>query len=541
MKLNRKVILKILIILCIIFAFLPTINNFNFKNTEFSDGISLGNDNLKNSALSPPIHIVDTNPSMNWSVAKDAGICTGSGTYSDPYVIKDLEIDGGGSGSCILIENSNVYFKIENCTLYNAGIGLDSGIELNNVDNSQLIDNNCSSNFLGIYIYNSNNHTISGNTMNNNEQYGIWIRDSNNTNIFGNIMNDNRLGILLSGFNHSISGNIMNGCGLGVSGASLIKDLCSYDIDTTNLVNGKPLYYYSNEENLGISDFINAGQILLVNSTNSIILNLDFSFCSNGIALYYCKANTISGTTNNNQTVGIMLVYSNYNILKGNFLNNNDYHGIYIQDGHNNTVTGNTANNNGRYGIYLEYSNNNTLTGNSVNSNNRGINLYRSDYSTISGNNVNSNGIGIHLDESNNNTVTQNMIKDNNEGLWIEALVGLYDSSMNTIFLNCFIDNNMNAYDEGTNNYWDNGIKGNYWDDYNNTDTDGDGIGDVPYNILGPAFPAGSQDRFPLMTCPISASQGFSIELIILISVISGGAGIGAATFLLIRRKRKRI
>jgi len=34
---------------------------------------------------------------------------------------------------------------------------------------------------------------------------------------------------------------------------------------------------------------------------------------------------------------------------------------------------------------------------------------------------------------------------------------------------------------------------------------------------------------------------GIPIELIVLISVISGGAVIGVATFLLIRRKRKRI
>ena len=75
---------------------------------------------------------------------------------------------------------------------------------------------------------------------------------------------------------------------------------------------------------------------------------------------------------------------------------------------------------------------------------------------------------------------------------------------------------------------------------YTGLDADGDGIGDVPYIINASA---GSQDNFPLMKCPISAQEGggIPIEMVILISVVSGGAVIGVATLLLIRRKRKRI
>ena len=91
---------------------------------------------MKISAVSGKIHIY-----YNWSATKTAGICTGSGTKTDPYIIEDLEIDGGGSGSCILIENSNVYFKIENCMDYNSGNAwADAGIRLYNVDNGKLID-----------------------------------------------------------------------------------------------------------------------------------------------------------------------------------------------------------------------------------------------------------------------------------------------------------------------------------------------------------------------------------------------------------------
>ena len=42
------------------------------------------------------------------------------------------------------------------------------------------------------------------------------------------------------------------------------------------------------------------------------------------------------------------------------------------------------------------------------------------------------------------------------------------------------------------------------WVALNGSDTNGDGIGDVPYNITGSA---GNQDNFPLIKCPISTSQ----------------------------------
>ncbi|MHA1107065.1 MAG: NosD domain-containing protein, partial [Promethearchaeota archaeon] len=110
----------------------------------------------------------------------------------------------------------------------------------------------------------------------------------------------------------------------------------------------------------------------------------------------------------------------------------------------------------------------------------------------------------------------------------------------NLIYYNCFIGNNINAQDDRTDNEWDNGTLGNFWDDYAGVDANNDGIGDTPYDVP----PVGSSvDNFPLMKYPYSIPQegGFPIELIILISVISGGAVIGVATLLLIIRKRKRI
>ena len=69
-------------------------------------------------------------------------------------------------------------------------------------------------------------------------------------------------------------------------------------------------------------------------------------------------------------------------------------------------------------------------------------------------------------------------------------------------------------------NFWDNGKEGNYWQDYNGTDANGDGIGDTPYVI-----DANNVDRYPLMN-PWSASKPqpglelFQTALIIIIIVL---------------------
>ena len=66
--------------------------------------------------------------------------CNGSGIWSDPYIIENVTIDGQNSGNCIDIRNSDVYFIIRNCTVYNSGTGLDdAGIYLAIVKNIRYV------------------------------------------------------------------------------------------------------------------------------------------------------------------------------------------------------------------------------------------------------------------------------------------------------------------------------------------------------------------------------------------------------------------
>ncbi len=429
MKSNAKAIIIILLTIGILFAPLPIITvNLSFitgnsnKSSDYRDGSNLDNKNLKLSAVSEKIHIVNNS---GWVDFRNAGNCTGNGTYPDPYVIEDLVIDGGGSGSCILIENSTVYFKIENCTVYNSGgyyyteIGLSSnaGIKLSHANNSYIIDNNCSGNWYGIRIEYSDNSTISGNTDND----GILIFGSGNT---------------------TVSGNIMNDYGLGIYGS--LEEVSSYDIDTTNLVNGKPLYYYTNEVHLGPDNFTNAGQVILVNCNDSLVTNLNISDSSIGISLHYCNHNNISGNTANSNRHGISLFSSDYNTVSENIANNNVHDGIFLNRSNNNTISVNTANNNNEVGITLANSDYNTVSGSTVNYNNLfGIVLGNSTNNNISGNTANYNfDAGIHLSFSDYNTISGNTANYNRYG------IRFYDSDSNTISRNNLVGNDVCVYED---------------------------------------------------------------------------------------------
>lgn len=264
---------------------LNSVTGFCDKNSEYSDDTNQDKENLKTSKISGPIYIDDTNPSANWSVAKDAGLCTGNGTYSDPYVIKDLEIDGGGSGSCIWIENSNVYFRIENCTLYNSGSYLPYvGIGLLYVNNSIISYLDVYNTTTAISLKYCYNNTISNNNAHNNKFLGFALYYSYYNLISGNNASYNNGG----GYLHDSPHN-------------------SISKNTLNNNNEDGIYLYRSHYN-----FI-SGNIANLNSEN-------------GIKLWYSDYNLISGNTaNNNIEIGIYLAYySNYNTISGNDLKGND-------------------------------------------------------------------------------------------------------------------------------------------------------------------------------------------------------------------------
>lgn len=160
--------------------------------------------------------------------------------------------------------------------------------------------------------------------------------------------------------------------------------------------------------------------------------------------------------------------------------------------------------------------------------NSNGIGI-EADNNTIMDNNCSHNrGSGVII-SADNNIIRNNIIFSNNgTGISIHdigpaSIDGeiIYEISENNVLYHNVFKNNIKNADGNGNNIWYNANLegGNYWDDYNGTDADGDGIGDIPYNISG-----GSQDLYPLgyfvqEQDEDSGSPGFEL-LLIIISVI---------------------
>jgi nitrous oxidase accessory protein len=260
----------------------------------------------------------------------------------------------------------------------------------------------------------------------------------------GNSHNDIDSGVQVRGNFNVIKDNVIDDCLFGVD-----LQQSEDNIVRRNRISSKPV-------ELGIrGDAIRLWYSFRNKVTDNIIRD------SRDTVVWYSRDNTITGNDARGGRYSLHFMYSQTNLVE-----NNHYEG--------NTV-----------GIFLMYSDGvivrNNLIANAAGTTGVGIGFKETSDVTVENNRVLYCAIGLYLDVSPYQPGTSNSIRDNLIAYNGVAVRFLNDWQGNVFIGNKFQGNISAVVVEGgktaNRNHWE----GNFWDDYEGFDRDGDGIGDTPY------------------------------------------------------------
>jgi parallel beta-helix repeat protein len=456
-----------------------TVGNFEvIVGAPFQDPMGLNSAGrvyiLSISATLPPPPLQDLpfriNNDAEFAAMAAAEGWVGDGSPGNPYIIEDYEIDGDGYGYCIYIGNTTASYIIRNCRLSNASGNAgnyfwDSGLGLYDAPNGVLTKNiieNCTGD--AFHVVGTTDLTITQNDFLNSTGSGVYLESSTGNTLDDNTFDNNNYGLEMSAGSDSntVTNNRFTN---NFEGIDLWN--CDGNVISNNYGSDNSLFAY-------LFSWCEGNEILnntIVDSNAGIYLQSN------------CNGNTIQNNTITDMTQeGLIIESSSSNTIESNDVQR-CREGIYTILGTLNTISNNTLSNNSNDGIYLDPS---------------------SDQNTISNNTIADNGdYGILMISADFNIIIYNDIINNTDyGIYVEVTADDNEIHHNTLSDNSGGD--VQAYDDGTNNVWDDGTgEGNLWGDYEKryvppASSNGK-IWNIPYDINGTA---GAQDRYPLSLYP---------------------------------------
>ena len=270
-------------------------------------------------------------------------------------------IDGNKTGTVVRVASDNV--TVSGFTIQNSRH--ESGIYLNHSDDCVINGNTLKGNHYGIKVYLSADCTVTENNVSDNDR-GITVFASNYCTLSGNNVSDNLVGIeSLASDNCAISGNTVkenegNGIKLDYSVNCTLKnnkmtrnkiniavevtpgfslEHFMHDIDVSNTVNGKPVYYLVNEHDKRIPE--NAGYVAAINSTNITVENMNLTHNYDGVLFAF----TSNSTVKNSKVSNVCTYYSVNCAIIGNNITytGENWRGIYLVCSSNCTVIENNV------------------------------------------------------------------------------------------------------------------------------------------------------------------------------------------------------
>jgi parallel beta-helix repeat protein len=346
--------------------------------------------------------------------------------------------------------NSGV-LHLSNATIrmYNeSSINVESGATMNVTDGS-MITHNSSGNYYytyyngsygnlsastikysyGLQIDTTNNITITGCTIHNNQNHGIYLSsNSGYVNITDCIIENTVLqyGIFIESSNNILRNNSLNNNNGDYS--LYVTGDYDQDIDTTNTVNGGKVYYNYSDSGTITGDN-NIGHVTIANCND-----LWFTGCTihngDGVRIVGSSSSGISGSTiGNNAKQGVYFTDSSNNTINDSHILDNIGNGI-LSDGtssHNRIINNSVINN--TVGIYFTGNGNNNITDNNISENSgNGIHIgsitEHPDSNIIRNNTILANGATGVTFRSNNNDLSENTISYNQD--FALQFMGLY-------------------------------------------------------------------------------------------------------------------
>ncbi len=267
------------------------------------------NNNTPNAIGIPNASIIHDPIYIDGDIAMDA-FFAGNGTdglsYETAYVLEDLEIDAGGVGSAIRLENTSRYLIIRNCTVNGAEFTYgEAGIALHGVNNVYITENNIQfNNLVGVFFFESSHNEVFQNHIGNNS-HGILVESHSNFNFISQnvIHSDNGNGILFenSSYNTAVDNRISDAW----FGVSIYKNATFSNLTNNQLENN----------NIGIDVDVQSNYTTIYHNT---VLESYDGIVLNGSSYAVIDNNAVSDIIN----VGVILNNVSDSIVKGNLIEN---------------------------------------------------------------------------------------------------------------------------------------------------------------------------------------------------------------------------
>ncbi len=297
-----------------------------------------------------------------------------------------------------------------------------------------------------LYLYCDGND-IRGNTITGNRHGGVGLTYySHYDSVVGNVIADNEWGIYTTYasygatiadnrlLNNSIAVDLASSAALAISNntmvnngividSSVLEDWNTHTIDTSNTVNGKPVYYWRNVTAGTVP--VGAGQVILANTDGVVIQGEDIVNASAAIQLGYAANTTVSlNRLSSNSQDGIRLTASDFNGVSQNSVDGNG-NGIHIVLGTGNVIEGNNASFNSGAGILAGgWELGNIVRGNRVWNNTHGIMTGFESSPRFLANTVWRNQVGIDGTRAGGVEVANNTVFENDKGVAFDIARG---------------------------------------------------------------------------------------------------------------------